>query len=104
MRAQHRFTLAALFTVAVAIAGGGLTTAAAESEATAPPQVFNVTIDGNVDEFNGSFFAFYPNQVQAHPGDTIVFTMIVAASRITRITSQRTRRSRKRRGGASRTV
>ena len=77
MRAQHRFTLAALFTVAVAIAGGGLTTAAAaESEATASPQVFNVTIDGNVDEFNGSFFGFYPNHVQAHPGDTIVFTSV----------------------------
>ncbi|MEO6652355.1 MAG: hypothetical protein ABIP17_06840, partial [Ilumatobacteraceae bacterium] len=45
------------------------TTEAAGSE----PAEFTVMIDGRVDEFNGAFFAYFPDKLTVHPGDTIVY-------------------------------
>lgn len=75
MSRRHRF--AAAFVLAIGgVATGGLVATADSTAASAEPQVFNIMIDGKVDEFNGSFFAFYPNHVTAHPGDTLVFTSV----------------------------
>jgi plastocyanin len=75
MHKKHSFAAVASFMVAMGSAGAAVT-AAAEHEAAAEPQTFNVTIDGQVDEFNASFFGYYPDHVTAHPGDTVVFTSV----------------------------
>jgi plastocyanin len=55
-------------------------TTAAEStaaETTAPasgePQEFVVMVDGRTDQYNGSFFGYFPDTVQVHPGDRILY-------------------------------
>ena len=53
------------------------TTADTEAATTAPPVAepaeYMVMIDGRVDEFNGAFFAYFPDKLSVHPGDTIVY-------------------------------
>jgi plastocyanin len=38
--------------------------------------VIPVNVDGKPDAFAGSFLAYFPSQVQAHPGDTVEFTSV----------------------------
>lgn len=47
------------------------TTAKAESGA----QTYSVQLDGKADTFNGAFPAFFPNDLSAHPGDTVTFKL-----------------------------
>ncbi len=35
-----------------------------------------VQIDGKVPDYNGFFLAYFPQQVQAHPGDTVQFSLV----------------------------
>jgi plastocyanin len=39
------------------------------------PQEFRVQIDADSDEFNAAFFAFLPDELAAHPGDTVTFDL-----------------------------
>jgi len=79
MHTHHRFVAVAVSVVVSAMAGAGVA-GAAKAQTTEPEaaeaQTFDVTIDGRTDEFNGSFLAYYPSNLQAHPGDTIVFTSV----------------------------
>src|SRR4051794_13611650 len=38
-------------------------------------QTFAVQLDGKADTFNGAFTAFFPNDLSAHPGDTVTFKL-----------------------------
>jgi len=75
--------------------GAAATTAAPAAETTAPPvetsapttpeettpatepsaeaAQIDVQIDGNVDQYNGAFFAYFPDKVTVHPGDTVTY-------------------------------
>ncbi len=39
-------------------------------------KTFSVQVDGRSGEFIGAFLAYFPNDVQVHPGDTVDFTSI----------------------------
>ena len=47
----------------------------AEETEVSGPQTFEVDIDGDTAEFNGVFYAFFPNQLAARPGDTVKFDL-----------------------------
>jgi plastocyanin len=38
--------------------------------------VIPVQVDGKADTFSASFFAYFPSQIQAHPGDEVDFTSV----------------------------
>ncbi len=42
----------------------------------AGPMEYTVFVDGRVDEFNGAFFAYFPDTITVHPGDTIVYKSV----------------------------
>ncbi len=54
----------------------GLLAAAACGGGKAKAQVFAVQVDGKTSGFAASFLAYFPNDVQAHPGDTVKFTSV----------------------------
>ncbi|MBT8201755.1 MAG: hypothetical protein KJO87_00465 [Acidimicrobiia bacterium] len=37
---------------------------------------YTVLVDGRVDEFNGAFFAYFPDTITVHPGDTIIYKSV----------------------------
>jgi plastocyanin len=43
-------------------------------EVAAAPATLPVGVDGKSPDFNSAYFAFFPQQVMAHPGDTVEFT------------------------------
>src|SRR5713226_4459073 len=55
-------------------------TATASASVSASPtkqaaQTFSVQLDGKTDAFNGEFGTFFPDELSAHPGDTIDFKL-----------------------------
>jgi len=56
----------------VSVASGST---ARQSVATAGAQTFGVSIDGSAKGANETFIAYFPNQLQVHPGDRVVFTV-----------------------------
>ena len=50
--------------------------ATADTDAAAEPQEFMIMVDGRVDEYNGAFFAYFPDRVSVHPGDRIIYHSI----------------------------
>ncbi len=63
--------LLALFTVACTTA-----TPTPVPPTPVPPQTFNVQVDGSSTAFNGAFTAYFPDQLSAHPGDTVQFRLV----------------------------
>jgi plastocyanin len=49
------------------------TTAGDGDEPSGEANEITVEIDGHVDDFNTSFFAYFPDEVTVHPGDTITY-------------------------------
>src|ERR1700675_1395258 len=61
--------------VLIALAVVGVVAATACSGGSkAKAQVFAVQVDGKTTAFAASFIAYFPNEVDAHPGDTVQFT------------------------------
>jgi plastocyanin len=72
--------LLAVVLVAAGCGGGGdeattaTTSAAGAGGAGAGPATFPVQVDALPDDFSASFFAYFPGQLKARPGDTVEFT------------------------------
>ncbi|MGH2684410.1 MAG: hypothetical protein ACRDJP_02970, partial [Actinomycetota bacterium] len=49
------------------------TTEAGGEEPSGEASEITVEIDGKADDFNASFFAYFPDKVSVHPGDTVVY-------------------------------
>lgn len=73
MRSRSILVLAAVLLLGAACGddtSNGAQQPAEKTEVTGP-QTFEVDIDGDTAEFNGVFYAYFPNQLAAHPGDTV---------------------------------
>lgn len=77
--------LAALFAALVVVTGctqsattsaSPAATTAAATAAAAKPNTFDVQVDAKTPAFNLATTAYFPNALQAHPGDTIRFTSV----------------------------
>lgn len=82
---RRRRSLALLAAVALVLGacGNGDDTDDGDAAATtAPPpessesNELTVNIDGKADDFNAAFFAYFPDRVTVHPGDTIVYESV----------------------------
>jgi plastocyanin len=62
--------------VVIALAVVGVVAATACKSGGTKAQVFAVQVDGKATGFAASFIAYFPNDVQAHPGDTVQFTSV----------------------------
>lgn len=67
MRKLLLLMLMAVGLVAVMACGGGKKTKV---------EVYTVDVDGRTDQFVGAFIAYFPNEVQVHPGDEVDFNSI----------------------------
>ena len=67
MRKLLLLILVAVGLVAVTACGGGKKTRV---------EVYTIDVDGRTDQFVAAFIAYFPNKVQAHPGDEIDFNSI----------------------------
>lgn len=56
--------------------GAGTETTGTETTESSGPSEVTVNIDGNADDFNAAFFAYFPDSVTVHPGDTIVYESV----------------------------
>jgi plastocyanin len=54
---------------------GGAGTGATDQGSSGPSEV-TVQIDGKADDFNAAFFAYFPDTVTVHPGDTVVYESV----------------------------
>jgi len=68
-------SVSAVFVVALVTSGalGASTGVKARASRASASQTFTVNVDGANKAANETFFAYYPNAVQVHPGDTVVF-------------------------------
>jgi plastocyanin len=62
--------------VVIALAVIGVVAATACKSSGTKAQVFGVQVDGKASGFAATFAAYFPNDVQAHPGDTVQFTSV----------------------------
>jgi plastocyanin len=67
--------------VVIALAVVGVVAATACSGGTkAKPQIFPVQVDGKTAAFAAEYIAYFPNEVQAHPGDEVDFTDVFSGA------------------------
>ncbi|MBI4201484.1 MAG: hypothetical protein HY532_00010 [Chloroflexi bacterium] len=65
-----------LFAVLLLVAGCTSAPTATPTPTVPPSLSFDVQIDGNADDINVAFLAYFPNELTARPGDTIRFKLV----------------------------
>lgn len=74
------FALAAVALVAAGCNGGGETSGEdngiGEGNGNGEASSVTVQVDGQADDFNSAFLAYFPDEVTVHPGDTIVYESV----------------------------
>lgn len=80
---RHCLAVVAAMLLVIAACGGddedddtsGATTSTT-SETDMEPGEVSVQVDGQADDFNAAFLAYFPDQVTVHPGDTVVYESV----------------------------